>query len=52
MPQMSPMNWLILLFYFLMLIYFSIIMMSYMNFYMVEKGKNLKTYKKYYKNKW
>nr|AOY36394.1 ATP synthase subunit 8 [Chrysis pseudobrevitarsis] len=52
MPQMSPMNWLILMFYFLMLIYFSIIMVSYMNFYMVEKGKNLEIYKKYYKNKW
>nr|AOY36376.1 ATP synthase subunit 8 [Chrysis mediata] len=52
MPQMSPMNWLILMFYFLMLIYFLMIMMSYMDLYSVEKEKKLKIYMKYYKNKW
>nr|AOY36406.1 ATP synthase subunit 8 [Chrysis horridula] len=52
MPQMSQMNWLILMFYFLMLIYLLMIVSSYLNFYSVKSKSILKIKSEYYKNMW
>nr|AOY36436.1 ATP synthase subunit 8 [Chrysis longula]AOY36448.1 ATP synthase subunit 8 [Chrysis longula]AOY36454.1 ATP synthase subunit 8 [Chrysis longula] len=52
MPQMSPMNWMILMFYFLVVIYLLMVKLSYMNFYYIEKGEINKINIKNFKNKW
>nr|AOY36470.1 ATP synthase subunit 8 [Chrysis corusca] len=52
MPQMSSMNWMILMFYFLVVIYLLMVKLSYINFYNIEKGEMKKINVKNFKNKW
>nr|AOY36476.1 ATP synthase subunit 8 [Chrysis fulgida] len=52
MPQMSSMNWMMVMLYFFMIMYMLLVILSYKNNYSIKKNEILKIDSKNFKFKW